>query len=490
MTQNKAILVATVGTRDLAFYTESENKWLNIGNAYSSTLEESHLVKIQYDLKIEDDNANFRNITKHLSENYDQYQAKLKPIIIGKLIEDKKDIIKTVYLVVTNQEGIAEDKFCQKDTLYSGAIIKKYLEANYNFKVNIFYQGNEEKSNPANFEEMFRWWQDFWKVITPGINQETDLFLCLKGGVNQSSEAARITSIIEFEENVIFYDFEEIETDNLKGKPSSYTKPFRGVNYLWNRKQTEALSLLDRFDYEAVNSILQKYYHQNSNNEDIRKIKLWLSKAIKWNITDFDAFINGLQQIPDNNWWWKGYESAYLGLVRLKQGNNIEAFFHVFRGIEGLMSELIINKYNSHVEIPKGETPYLKSSICRDNQHPELRNCQNQFNDGKVYLYGSGLKFLVEIALPEIKNDSLWKRFFSQIKPWRNRTYHRFKHLTRKDLLNVCWEVKNEEEWINKILYFLNSLSKQNYSSLKKASLMAEYHDKIRNLILTYYPSQ
>jgi hypothetical protein len=42
MTQNKAILVATVGTRDLAFYTESENKWLNIGNAYSSTLEESH----------------------------------------------------------------------------------------------------------------------------------------------------------------------------------------------------------------------------------------------------------------------------------------------------------------------------------------------------------------------------------------------------------------------------------------------------------------
>lgn len=120
MTQNKAISVATVGTRDLAFYTESENKWLNIGNAYSSTLEESHLVKVQYDLSIEDDKANFRNITRYLSDNWEEYQHKLKPIIIGKLIEDKKDLIKTVYLVVTDQSQTSIAKFYKKDTLYSG----------------------------------------------------------------------------------------------------------------------------------------------------------------------------------------------------------------------------------------------------------------------------------------------------------------------------------------------------------------------------------
>lgn len=487
MTQNKAILVATIGTRDVAFYTESEGKWLNIGNAYSSTLEESHLVKIQYDLNIEDDNANFRNITEYLSNNYQEYQDKLIPIIIGKLIKDKKDIIKTIYLVVTNQKGFANAKFCEKDTLYSGKIIKKYLESHYNFDVKIFYQGNEEKSNPANFEQMFTWWQKFWDIIDPDKKNNQDLLLCLKGGVNQSSEAARITSIIRFEENVTFYDFEEKEILNCGGKPSPYFAPFKGINYLWSRKQAEALSLLERYDYEAVDTILTPYY-RDSNNEDIRKLKLWLSKAIKWNITDFDTFINGLQKIPENNWWWKGYESAYLGLVRFKQGNNIEAFFHGFRGIEGLMSELISVKYKDYVITPKGETPYLKLTICDQNSpYSEFKNSKHLFKNGKVFLYGAGLDSLTEIALPNIKNTHQWKRFFIHIKPWRNRLYHRFKHLATGDLFNA-WEVGNQKDWENKILYFLNFLSGQNYSSLEEASLMAEYHQKIKDLILTYHP--
>lgn len=486
MTQNQAILVATIGTRDLAFYCEDyDRQWLNVGNDRNSDInkKDSQAIKVQYQLGIED---NFRNVTKHLSENYDQYQNKLKPIIIGKLIEDKKDIIKTVYLVLTNQEGIAEDKFCQKDTIYSGEIIKKYLEAHYNFEVKIFYQGNEKNSNPANFEQMFTWWQNFWKVIDPNGKKNKELLLCLKGGVNQSSEAARITSIIRFEENVTFYDFIENEKENIQGILSLPTAPFKGINYLWNRKQTEALSLLDRYDYEAVNNLLLPYY-QGSNNEYIRQLQLYLKKAIKWNITDFDTFINGLQQIPTNNWWWKGYESAYLGLIRLKQGNNIEAFFHGFRGIEGLMSELIITKYNCHIEIPKGETPYLKSAICQDLTYPEFRNYQNQFNNQKIYLYGAGLDSLVEIALPKIQSDPNWKRFFVHIKPWRNRIYHRFKHLATGDLFNA-WEVSNQQEWKNKILYLLNCLSEQNYSSLEKASLMAEYHNKIKELISKYNP--
>lgn len=333
---------------------------------------------------------------------------------------------------------------------------------------------------------MFKWWQNFWNGIDPNNTQDKELFLCLKGGVNQSSEATRITSITRFEENVTFFDFEENIQDNLKGNPSPYTAPFKGVNYLWNRKQAEALRLLERYDYEGVNFILQPYY-QDSNNEDIRKLKLYLSKAIKWNITDFDTFINSLQQIPDNNWWWKGYESAYLGLIRLKQGNNIEAFFHAFRGIEGLMSLLIITKYSSHIQQNQGDSPYLKSSVCKDNQYPEFRNCQNQFNNGKVFLYGGGLDCLVETALPKIKNDPQWNRFFANTKPWRNRLYHRLKHLATGDLFNA-WEVTNQQEWKDKVLYYLNSLSGQNYSSLEEASLMAEYHRKIKNLILTYHP--
>lgn len=487
MTQNKAILVATIGTRDLAFYAKSYGQWFNVGNDRKSDLEDSQFVKVQYELEIGDgENANFRGVTKHLLDNWKTYKEELQPIIIGKLLTDKKDNIKTVYLVATNQPNEPKyQRFYQKDTLYSAQIIKLWLETNYNINTKIVTQG-QPGENPSNFEEMFTWWQKFWHGIAPGLNEKTELLLCLKGGVNQSSEAARITAISRFEEKVIFYDFIENETENSQGIPSEYTAPFKGVNYLWSRKQSEALQLLDRFDYEGVNTLLLPYY-QDGNNEEIKKLKLWLKKAITWNITDFDTFANGLTQISPTNWWWKAYESAYLGIVRLQQGNTTEAFFHAFRAIEGLMSELIINTYKTHIEAPKGQTPYLKQSICQDHNYPQFRNLRGQFHEGKICLYGSGLDQLVTTTLPEISTNSAWNHFFFSTKTWRNRLYHRLIKLPEGDLFN-SWNVNNQQDWENNILYLLNSLSQQNYTNLKTASLMAIYHEKIKKNINKYRP--
>ncbi|WP_069789441.1 hypothetical protein A5482_016125 (plasmid) [Cyanobacterium sp. IPPAS B-1200] len=481
----KTILIATIGTRDLALYCKDYNQqWLNVGNAFQSNLEEeeSQAVRVQYQLEKQ---GSFREVTQYLAENWEDYQDKVSPIIIGKLIDDYQDKIKTVYLVVTNQESFAIPKYCEKDTLYSGEVIKKYLEKNYNFEVKIFYQGQKDE-NPADFEQMFRWWQSFWNVIDPNNKQNKELFLCLKGGVNQSSEAARITAITRFEEKVTFFDFEENIQDNLEGKPSPYTAPFKGVNYLWSRKQAEALSLLERYDYQGVNFVLKPYL-QDIDNEYIRKLRPYLQKAIKWNITDFDTFIKGSQQIPSNNWWWKGYESAYLGFVRFKQGNNIEAFFHGFRAVEGLMSELIKQKYYDCVVSERDDTPYLKSSICGDVRFPEFRNQRVLFEqNNQLGLYGDKLYSLVKIALPEIVNDHKWQDF-DYLKQWRNRIYHRLIHLTEDDLFKY-WQVEKEQEWKNKILYYLNSLSGQSYSSLEKASFMANYHKQIKELITQYTP--
>lgn len=482
----KTILIATIGTRDLALYCEDyHQQWLNLGNAFQANIDqkESQAIKVQYQLGVED---NFRNVTKYLADNWQDYQDKVKPIIIGKLIEDYQNKIKTVYLIVTNQEGFALPRYCEKDTLYSGKIIKKYLQKNYNFEVKILSQGQQDE-NPANFEQMFKWWQNFWNSIDPKNKQDKELLLCLKGGVNQSSEAARITAINRFEEKVTFFDFEENAQENLQGKPSPYTAPFTGINYLWSRKKAEALRLLERYDYEAVNNILEPYY-SSKNNEDTRKIKLYLSKAIKWNITDFDTFIKGLQQIPHDNWWWKGYESAYLGFVRFKQGNNIEAFFHAFRAIEGLMSELITIKYDDYVVREKGKTPYLKISICSDNSFSEFRNQRGLFeSNNQIGLYGDKLYSLVKIALPNIINDKNWQGF-TYTQQWRNSIYHRLIHLTSDDLFKVCWKVQNKEEWKSKVLYYLNSLSGQTFQSLEDASFMGKYHSQITELINKYTP--
>jgi hypothetical protein len=484
MTQNKAILVATIGTRDLALNGEDYQQWLNVGNdRKADDSDDSQAVKVQYQIGLQD---SFRNVTKYLLDNWQIYNDKLKPIIIGKLLEDKKADLKTVYLVATDQPDEPQyQKYYQKDTIYSAQIIKLWLETNYQVNTKVFYQG-QQGENPSSFEEMFVWWQQFWQAIASGIDENTDLLLCLKGGVNQSSEAARITAISRFEEKVTFYDFVEDEARNSQGIPSDYTAPFQGINYLWDRKQSEALRLLERHDYEEVNTTLNPYY-EDSNNEEIRRLKLWLKKAIKWNIADFDTFASGLEQIPANNWWWKAYESAYLGVIRLQQGNTTEAFFHAFRAVEGLMSELIINKYKSHIEIPRRETPYLKSSVCRDNNYPEFKNLTGEFKNGKIDLYGSKLDNLLKIALPQIKTDSYWDHFFSVTKQRRNRLYHRLIKLPEGDLFNA-WDVGNQQEWKKRILYFLNSLSGQSYSSLEEASIMANFHYKIKESIQRYHP--
>lgn len=158
------------------------------------------------------------------------------------------------------------------------------------------------------------------------------------------------------------------------------------------------------------------------------------------------------------------------------------------------MSELISFKYKDYVIKLKGDAPYLKSSICDKNSpFPEFKNQRGLFNqDGRVYFYGGSLFSLVKIALPNIENDRYWQRF-EHIKEWRNRIFHRLKSLEKNDLFKndlfkVCWEVQDVEQWKNKVLYYLNSLSGQNYPSLEKASFMARYHEEIKDLIQQYQP--
>lgn len=176
-----------------------------------------------------------------------------------------------------------------------------------------------------------------------------------------------------------------------------------------------------------------------------------------------------------------------MGLVRLKQGNIIEAFFHSFRAVEGLMSELIVNNYKPHIGYFPDATPYLKSTVCQDNQYPLLVGQRELFINNRLELYSSKqFDRLIQMVLPTINNDN-WIGFFNHTKYCRNRIYHRLIPLVENNLFDA-WKVSNQQEWENKILDFLNFLSKQNYPSLEDASLMAEYHKKIKDLILTYHP--
>ena len=374
MSKKKAILVATIGTRDLAFRVSSQ-EWLNLGNSYvadSDSISEQALVQMELGLE----KCDFRFLTEYLGENWQKYAEQLQPIILGQLLQDNCKQLKGIYLVATDQSENV--KFRDKDTLYSAYIIQQWVEKHYQIPTEVILQG-AEGGNPADFEAMFRWWKQTWQYISGNRSENSRILLCVKGGVGAFSEAGRVTALSLFGEDTFFYDFIKDDELNRLGKPSRYTVPFQGKNYLWDRKQQEALALLKRYDYEAVNKVLSAYFAQPESDEQngglIGRIEKLIKSAILWNHGDFENFASSLGETAltrSRQWWWIGYEAAYLGVIRFKQGNTIEAMFHSFRAVEGLMSEWAIYSFSNHItrrdrfgDIAKGKVPLVNKSIAR-----------------------------------------------------------------------------------------------------------------------------
>ena len=497
MSKKKSILVATIGTRDLAFQVSS-HEWLNIGNdraPNSDSISEQALVQMELGLEKSD----FRLLTEYLLENWQQYQNRLQPIILGKLLQDEAPNLKLIYLVATDQPEIPKMlKYRDKDTLYSAQIIAKWIESRYQVSTEIVLQGSEGE-NPADFEQMFHWWKQTWQHIAIHGDEKTPILLCVKGGVGAFSEAGRVTALSRFGENTLFYDFKKDDEFNRKGLPSEYTIPFKGTNYLWDRKQQEALALLKRHDYEAVDRTLQSYW-RGVNSEDARvwlilRVKSLIAAAIQWNRGDFKGFAGELGEfalVRQGQWWWTGYEAAYLSLIRFKQGNTVEAMFHSFRAVEGLMCEWALQTFPKDTvrrdrpdNISKGQVPLVRRSISR---HPGLQTYLNEFQgESEIPLYGQSLDHLVQQGKPNYRYCTDILKFWDVAKVWRNQLFHRLLGLQKEEVFSA-WDTFTPKEWESRVLGCLNFLSDREFTSLPKASLMSQVHQELEEAITSYQP--
>lgn len=485
----KSILIATIGTRDLAFLT-SEKEWLTVGNDRNPDLDTpSQQVRVQYDLEL--DTPSFRRITQHLYEQWEKYYQRLQPIIIGKLLEDECKNLAKIYLVATNQPSITSEKFRDKDTIYAAKIIKNYIEQKYEIPTEIVEQCTEGE-NPSDFDAMFAWWQKLWKELED--ISDRSILLCLKGGVNQSSEAARITALTQFEDDCIFYDFHEDESINKKGQPSYYTK-VSGGNYLWERRQKQALKLLERYDYAGAWEIIEPYFKPDT------KIAKFLKAGIEWNQGRFEQFssiaksnlsqyLSQPQKKQLEEYWWMAYEQAYTAVVRLEQKNTTEAMLHSFRAIEGLIYKWMENKFSEHFIKPNK----IQSSIC--SALPDLKSCFN--GDNEINLEGWVQQKLVEAAFPEAKKED------SDFQAWgakkardeRNRLSHQLGGISEEDLFRAWGEditsksplegeklTNYRNRWKKRILNCLNLITGKQFDTLAKASLFAHIHEEVKKAI-------
>jgi hypothetical protein len=279
----KSILVATIGTRDLMFQV-TNGDWYNIGDDRMKGDILGEQIEVVSDLALTE-KSSFREISQYLWENIEYYGDQVKPVILGKLLEDKINDLEKVYLVVTDQNETVKER--EKDTLYSGELIKYWLnKLNSDLVVNILYIGRNDE-NPSNFEEMFRWWQQVWKEnIEPQPDQP--ILLCLKGGVGQASEASRISGLSLYGNDIKFYEFIPTPHDNQKGISSDYTGPFLGTNYLWDRTRQQALQLLERYDYAGLQNLVKPYYEQNK--QKWKETYALIKSGVSWNQGQFEDF--------------------------------------------------------------------------------------------------------------------------------------------------------------------------------------------------------
>jgi hypothetical protein len=474
-----AILVVTIGTRDLMFQSES-GTWYNIGNDRPQKDITIEQFEVAHDLKLPE-GSTYREITKHLADNQDEYLDRLLPVIIGKLISDQAAQIQQLFLIGTDQPISVKQR--EKDSMHSCELIKSWVEKKHHISTTILPLCKDGTS-PADFEGMFQWWRKTWqKEISPP--DDIEIWLGLAGGVGQTSEAGRISGLSLYGDRIKFFNFRQDDTRNRAGYPSEYSEPFLGTNYLWDRTRQQAIGLLARYDYAGVQELLKPYTKGALPN--------LLRAAVAWNQGEFDSFLRFAKSTnvlnkstQSDNWWWMAYEQAYLAIIRLEQDNTSEAMWHSFRAVEGGLFEWAKIKIGSNFREQHKGFPEVLSSLkdSYPEQSLQLKIALEKARGDKPNARWQGplRREILEILNEESQQVDFQCFWSEDCQNARNRLSHRLGGISKKEVVNA-WGTNDSSQWAARILACLNILTGKSFKTLQEASLFAKVQDEIKRSI-------
>ncbi len=482
---NPITLIATIGTRDLMYQIKS-GEWYNAGD---DRMQDGEIIGEQAEVlsDLGKGSLSYRDLTFLLWQNKDQYAHRLRPVILGKLLEENFDRIEHVYLIGTDQNETVKQR--NKDTLYACELIKAWLEQQKpDIAVTVVPLGREG-TNPSDFEAMFVWWSHQWEHSIQ-IPKQHNIWMCVKGGVGQASESGRISGLSRYSDRIQFFEFEQTPQRNREGIPSVYHGPFSGRNYLWDRTYQQVVRSLNRFDYVGVKELLKDY----QDRENVQKIQPWIDAGIAWNQGRFDRFLQlaepsltTQQKEQSKTFWWMAYEEMYLAFVRLGQNNTVEAFLHSFRSLEALIVEWIIYYYPQIVSIPKsqGFIQLKKEPSCevfnQDSRIVELFKNKNPALPGyaEIDLHNHARQTVLRVSNSAFAESEDLKPLWSSAKDLRNQLSHQIVGISPLEMF-YAWDVTNQNQWEKRMVACLNLLSDQNFVSLQQPSLFASVHYQVK----------
>jgi len=395
-----------------------------------------------------------------------------------------------IIVLLTNQENIflensddprydrSEDSPYWRDTFCLEELFKHYFDQEFGKdKVKFVYLKPKTKDKGLdNWDSALELVQDEIKGIK--ITEEDRIIVSHQAGTPAISSAVQFASLAKFGEKVTFLIGNERDAD--------LTRFLEGSEYLKGIRKREATTLLSRHDYSGVEALIKDYL----KDDDTKNL---LKAATQWNFAKFDDFADEFEKLSDpkfqnlvlevNNrrqhWWWIGYEAAYLAFIRLDQKNAVEAFFHSFRAVEGLISRWTEVTYPEHVD-SNNDSPQVPDYLSNKKQERLLSELKEQ---QKLGLHSFQLYDLLRKGKPDwrLKCEDL-PVFTDQIAPKRNKLFHRLKGLEVSDVFQE-WKVNDLEELEVRIRRYLNFITDQSFNSLTKASLMSKVHQELERAI-------
>jgi hypothetical protein len=426
-------------------------------------------------------------------ENYQDLLLPLLDTFSAKLLEKGKTNPDRIIVILTDQDAVfdRQDRRIEKSPYWQDTCTLKPIFEEY-FKLK--FPRIPEKSidylelKPQSQSEGLDNWDKALVLVqqafaTLEFDKNANVYVSHQAGTPAISSAVQFVSLAKFGKKVKFLVSNEYEQ-----KPADLIE---SSTYLQGMQIQEAKALLKRYDYQGVERIL-KPYCQDSTEPLLVEIRDLLGMAVQWNFANFENFGQARGEVATerlNEWWWMGYEAAYLGVVRLRQGNTVEALFHSFRAVEGSIKEWALNEYQPQIKYSNSNQP--NTAYIHDLNLPA--NLRHWFNSNKsrdynnVGLFGKALFTLLEASHPqnEWNQNSDIQAVAGNTIEERNATFHCLRGLEEKEVFQA-WKTDSREKWEARVLGCLNFVSKQKFVSLKSASLMAKVHDELVNAIDRY----
>lgn len=277
-----------------------------------------------------------------------------------KKLKDERRYPDRIIVLLTNQEGIfledsddprydrSEDSPYWRDTSRLEPILAQYFDQEFGVKAKFIpLEPKTIKDGLDNWDSALKLVQE--KITTLGIAKDDLVIVSHQASTPAVSSALQFASLSKFGEQVSFLISNERDT--------KLTRFLEGSEYLKGIRKREAQTLLARYDYSGAEALIRGYLKDDKDTTTL------LNAAIQWNFAKFDDFANELERLPEKFsdlvqevkerrkcWWWEAYEAAYLGVVRLRQGNTVEAMFHSFRSVEGLLYKWVMKYHSEKLE--------------------------------------------------------------------------------------------------------------------------------------------